>query len=148
MSIESGVIQALRLERIETVTKAMDRYEFRVDRPAHWLQRLCFWVLGKLGAYADFHTVTIERHVIGKHGDTFAKRLFEQTDSLMNEFNRRPTQLLIGSEDYAGLMQEPLSHQMFDFDSRYFMGNGAREPTVHGLKVRVIPWMRGMLVLP
>ncbi len=45
-------------------------------------------------------------------------------------------------------MSESLSHQMFDFDSRYFMGNGDLEPTVHGLKVRVIPWMRGLLVMP
>jgi len=83
------VVQAVRLERIDTVTKALDRYEFRVDRSAHWLQRLCFWILGKLGAYADLHTVTIERHVIGKHGDTFAKRLLEQHQSLQNEFNLR-----------------------------------------------------------
>ena len=142
MSIESGVVQAVRLERIDTVTKALDRYEFRVDRSAHWLQRLCFWILGKLGAYADLHTVTIERRHVREAPSRATPEPAERIQPPV------PTQLLIGSEDYAGLMSESLSHQMFDFDSRYFMGNGDLEPTVHGLKVRVIPWMRGLLVMP
>jgi hypothetical protein len=149
VSTESGVIEAVRLERIETVKVAGDptKYEFRVDGGAHWLQRLCFWVLGKLGAFADLHTIRVERHIVGRHGDSFMWRLVNQKLSLLRE-GYSPAEILVGAEDYAQLMDEcSTSEQPFAFDTRYFSAEMGQK-TIHGLRVRVIPWMRGILVLP
>lgn len=140
-------IEVVGLKSIPKVIVEKNIFEFCKERPAHWLQRLCLGILRKLGCHAHTDTVTVERHVIGKHGDKFMARLFKARNAL-ESFNRQPSRLLIGSEEYAELMHEPISNYYFDFQARYFMGNGEGERTVLGLTVEVIPWMRGMLVMP
>ena len=51
--------------------------------------------------------------------------------------------LLIGAEDYAELMHEVASTQIFSFKSEYGYGE-----KILGMKIKVIPWMRGCLVMP
>jgi hypothetical protein len=139
-------IEVIRQERITTVVEIKEAFEFRKDRPAHWLQKLCIWTLRKLGAFHHSEVVTFERHVIGKKGRRFMERLFEQRCNLRDAFNREPTRLLIGADDYAELMQEA-TREYFHFDAEYMRG-GERYPKVCGLRVEVIPWMRGVLVMP
>lgn len=141
------VIDVIRQERITSVVEIKEAFEFRKDRPAHWLQKLCIWTLRKLGAFHHGEVVTFERHVIGKNGRRFMDRLFEQRRNLLNGFDREPTRLLIGADDYAELMQEA-TREHFHFDAEYMRGNGDRYPKVCGLRVEVIPWMRGVLVMP
>ncbi len=85
--------------------------------------------------------VTIERHEIDD--ETFMERIFKQKDGIERFFNRKPKTLLIGAEDYAELMHEVVSSQEFRFNAEYWYTN---QP--FGLNVRVIPWMRGILVMP
>ncbi len=139
-------IDVIELRRISQVKELKDAFELRTDRPAVWLQRLCFWVLRKLGCYAHLDTVRVERHDIGKHGDSFMSRLLARRNAVMGSFEREPTKLLIGSAEYAELMEEAISNSPFNFDARYMKGD-IRNPTVYGLKVEVIPYMRGMLLL-
>lgn len=138
-------IEVIRQERIPSVVELKDAFEFREDRPAHWLQRLCLWTLLKLGAFSHREVLTIERHLIGKNGKRFMDRLFEQMRNLQDGFDREPDHLLIGADDYAELMQEA-TREYFHFDAEYM--RGGRYPKVCGLRVEVIPWMRGVLVMP
>jgi hypothetical protein len=138
-------IEVIRLERLSSVVEIKESFEFRKDRPAHWLQKLCIWTLRKLGAFHHGEVVTFERHVIGKNGRRFMDRLFEQMHNLLDAFDREPSRLLIGAEDYAELMQEA-TREYFTFDAEYM--RGGRYPKVCGLHVEVIPWMRGVLVMP
>lgn len=135
-------IEFVHLKSVHQVIELRDAFEVRKDRPCVWLQRLCVWVLRKLRAYAQKDTVEIQRAVID--ADTFMGRLFKQRRSLVEAFNSEPDRLLIGCEDYAELMN---SHEImtraFSFGARY--GHGQR---MLGLKVQVIPWMRGILVMP
>jgi hypothetical protein len=116
-------------------------FQFRKDRPAHWLQKACFFVLQKLGAFYMAETVTIERHTLDAR--TFMERLFKQQEGIARFFNYDSTTLLIGAEDYAELMHEASASQAFAFRADFGCGS-----TILGLKVHVIPWMRGCLVLP
>jgi len=115
-------------------------FQFRKDRPAHWLQRACFFVLRKLGAFYMDETVTIERHTLDAR--TFMERLFKQQEGIARFFNRDSTTLLIGAEGYAELMHEASASRDFAFRAEFGCG------TILGLKVHVVPWMRGCLVLP
>src|SRR3990172_5772277 len=100
------VIEVIRQERLSAVVEIKEAFEFRKDRPAHWLQKLCIWTLRNLGAFHRGEVVTIESHVIGKNGRNFISRLSEQMHNLQDAFNREPSRLLIGADDYAELMHE------------------------------------------
>lgn len=148
ITYQRGCIECIGFQQIPVFTEMKDAFEFREDRPAHWLQRLCLWTLRKLGCHASLETVKIERHVIGRKGERFTDAILRQADNLL-DFNRQPARLLIGAEDYAKLMGEPTFETGFNFHTEYNIGNGrGRRPTVCGLTVEVIPWMRGMLVMP
>jgi hypothetical protein len=118
-----------------------DAYSFRKDRPYHRLQRLCFWILQKIGAFDVGENLTYTRHTIDTQ--SFMERLFRQQSHLEGYFNRRPKRLLIGAEDFAVMMGSEEIRQQLIFRTEY--GHG-RE--IMGLQVEVIPWMRGILVMP
>lgn len=80
----------------------------------------------------------------------FMQTLYEQRRELMQMFNREPKRLLVGAEDFAQMMRHPdVGRQAFQFEAEYSMGGGAKNrPRICGLEVEVIPWMRGILVMP
>ena len=105
------------------------------DKPRWWLVRL-------LGGECPYDTVKVT--TIPIDGKTFAERLFKQKRALMETFRREPTTLLIGAEDYAELMNCPIINQQFRVSSSFNYG----KYEVYDLTVEVIPWMRGMMVMP
>ena len=120
-------------------------FAVREDRPHVWLQKVCCWVLRKLGAYRVDTQTKIEYRTID--ADTFMGRVAKQHASVFELLNRRPKELLIGAQDYAELMHEANTHFPFSFSASYVVGErGVAQ--IMGLKVRVIPWMRGVLVVP
>ena len=139
--MDSGVIQFIESEEFRRTVTIKDAFEFRKDRPAHWLQRICLWVLRKLGAHHMRDTVTIRRHRLD--AKTFMERLFKQRAELARLLNREPKRLLIGSDDYFEMMNETAIHQSFSFRAEY-----AKNREILGLEVQIIPWMRGVLVMP
>lgn len=105
------------------------------DRPRWWLVRL-------LGGSCPLDTIKVTR--VPVNGKTFAERLFKQRRALMDQFRREPTTLWMGGEDYEELMQSPAVRESFTMHSEF--NYGRRE--VYGLTVKVIPWMRGVVVMP
>ncbi len=77
-------------------------------------------------------------------GKTFMDRLWKQKRSLVEDFRREPTTLWIGGEDYRELMNSPEVRQSFTVHAQFNYGRNE----IYGLTVKVIPWMRGMLVMP
>src|ERR1700760_835201 len=140
-------VDVVELRRISEVKVLQDTFELRPERPAVWLQRVCLWVLRKLGCFASTDVIRYERHHIGKNGERFMQRLLKAKNAIQGSLEMKPTRLLIGSEQYAELMEEMVSKAPFAFDSQYYIG-GYDRPTVIGLRVEVIPWMRGILLLP
>lgn len=120
-------------------------FTVRDDRPYLWLQKACCWVLGMLGAYRQDTQKKIEYRTIDAY--SFMVRIAKQRSVVFELLNREPKELLIGAEDYAELMRETPAHYLFDFNAQYVRGErGVAQ--IMGLKVRVIPWMRGVLVIP
>jgi len=139
-------IDVVALRRIPGVREINDTFAFRADRPAPWLQRACLWILRKLGCWACVDTASIERHYIGKNGRAFMERLWERRVAIQGSFDFDPTRLLIGAQEYAELMNEPVSNTGFQFGAEWRRGS-KHGPIVMGLEVEVIPWMSGMLLL-
>lgn len=105
------------------------------DKPRWWLVRL-------LGGSCPLDTIKVTR--VPVNGKTFAERLFKQRRALMDQFRREPTTLWMGGEDYEELMHSPAVRESFTMHSEFHYGR--RE--VYGLTVKVIPWMRGAVVMP
>ena len=141
---ERPYIDVIELRHVREIKEFKEAFQLRKDRPAMWLQRACLWVLRKLGCYAELETIKVERHEIGRYGDSFMQRLLARRNAVYGSFEREPKKLLIGSAEYAELMKEAVSNSPFQFEARYFKG---ADQTVYGLKVEVIPYMRGMLLL-
>ena len=134
-------IEFVAMSELQETFEDTELFQFRSDRSFHWLQEACFFVLRKLRAFHIGHKSTIERHLIDSDG--FIDKLFKQQEGIEQFFHRRPTDLLIGAEDYAKLMKEAASTQAFNFNAHY----GYRREIL-GMTVHVIPWMRGVLVMP
>lgn len=116
-------------------------YTFRHDRPMHWLQRACLFVLKKLQCHRIDQFFTIEKHVITDEKQmTLLRGLQRQGLEIDYLFHRKPKYLLIGPEEYTQLMDEPTSRFMWNFKITH--------QDFSGLTVHVIPWMSGVLVVP
>ena len=74
----------------------------------------------------------------------FVERLFKQRAWITDHLSREPKTLLIGAEDYEQIMNCPQINQRLRFDTSYMFGNRQ----IIGLTVEIIPWMRGMVVMP
>jgi hypothetical protein len=108
-----------------------------------WWDRPRWWLVKVLGGSNPNDTVRIDR--IPVHGKTFMDRLYKQKRHLFDRFNcREPQTLLIGGEDYEELMDSPEIRQAITFSASYYHGREG----ICGLTVKVIPWMRGMVVMP
>lgn len=118
-----------------------EQFTFRADKKWPWLQKICFAILRKLDAHSIGETVEIERGVID--GDKLIAAIYEQKVEIQTLFNMLPKQLFIGTEDYAEMMREEIATTPFNFQARC----GYNEH-IMGLSVKVIPWMRGILVVP
>lgn len=129
---------------VNTMQPMPDGYKFKPAGRAQWLQRLAWRFLQWRGALVQAYEPKCEvvRHTI--EADTFIERILKQRHELKRGFNRDGQTLLIGSEDYAEMMRAPemLNHAL-TFDARVGM-----DRQIVGLTVKVIPWMRGMVVMP
>lgn len=59
---------------------------------------------------------------------------------------QRPTVLLIGNDVWADLHQEKYAMRMVEFDTQFNIRTDYFN--FLGLRVKVIPWMKGMVLLP
>lgn len=121
-----------------------DAFTLRKDRGHVWLQKLAIYILKKLGCELVEDRIEVKR--ISVDGRTFGERIAKQRSELMRHFNERAHTLLIGAEDYEQLMCTPEIYQSLTFraDNAFRFGRGE----VMGLQVKVVPWMRGMVVMP
>jgi hypothetical protein len=117
-----------------------EKFQLREDKKYPWLQKLCFSVLRKLGAFSWDKCVEIERHSI--KGTINYIKLIEEITFLKNA-DIKPSRILMGSEDYASLMSETISKHYFSYQTTY-----PSENKIYGLLIEIIPWMKGFLVMP
>jgi hypothetical protein len=136
------IVQFVEIQRDAEWRPVPDHFEFVPAGRLQWLQRLAWRFLNWRGVLkqATREHVTFTQHVIDT-GDVM-ERLY-RARAAMFDGGREPREVLIGSEDFAELMGSAPVRQAMDFDCEY-----RRNRTLMGLKVRVIPWMRGVLVMP
>lgn len=137
-------IEFVAHQSVTEMVLMLDAYKFRPAGRWQWLQHMAWRFLMWRKALAEAYEpkVTITRHRID--AEKFMEMLYKQRSNLFEHFHKEGRTLLIGSEDYADLMCSPEmtpAHFSFDAEARYGRN-------ILGLKVEVIPWMRGAVVMP
>ena len=139
MTVNIVEFSELREKSVPFVMK--DTFELRPERKYVLIQKACFWVLRKIGAHSIGERVEYTRHMID--ADSLLQKIFAMDKSICRQFNREPTRLLIGSKDLSDLLMSKEIYQNFSLRAEYM-----RDRKICGLTIEVIPWMRGILVMP
>ena len=106
-----------------------------------WIDGCRWWLVKLLGGENPYESVKVTRIPIDDK--EFMDRLWKQKRYLFDMFGREPKTLLIGGEDYEEMMNSPAIQQAMTFQASFHYG---RE--IYGLTVKIIPWMRGAVVMP
>lgn len=120
-----------------------------------WLLRKAWAFLAWRGALRQAMMDLVEYQRIVIDPDEVVRSLFEQRSELMR-MCKTPREVLIGSEDFRKLMGTPGIERYVEFNAQILTrcerdverGWMDRDEKVLGLKIRVIPWMSGMVVMP
>lgn len=120
-----------------------DLYQYRPQAGWRWVQRVCFWLLAKIGAYATTMCKSAEIHI---DGAKLSVGLVSRHLSEVRHMGFTPSRLLIGAEDYAELMGDKAVQQALRFHSP--LDIRSRDFQIFGIDVTIVPWMRGLLVVP
>lgn len=136
--MDKQYIQFVERAAITTLTEALGYYTVRRDKPFVWLQEICCWVLNKLGAHYQVSTIAYTQHYVDI--SNLVDGIYKQIRILDRDRNIQGRRVLIGSEDFVKLCSAP--------DAQYHLTTYASSLNFGGLTVTVIPWMKGILVLP
>jgi hypothetical protein len=135
-------VDYIETERRVTSYVNKELFEFRKDKKHHWLQKLCFWVLSKIGSHSIGEKVSYTQHRIDT--PNFMEKLYRQKHGLLDLYNAEGERLLIGNDEYMELTGNPEIRHMMHFTGEY----RGRHGELLGMKITVIPWMSGILVVP
>lgn len=140
----SQVIEFVETQRDILETYLPDSFQLRRDRGWVWVQKIAIWILRKLGCYAVQKELKLTRHVVNT--DSLIEALYKQQGEMFKCYHYRGERLLIGPEEFRELTGEDLKYPT-SMRLSYNWQEGA-EATVCGLKVTIVPWMKGLLVVP
>lgn len=129
-------------KRVEAWVPEPDKYQFK---PVGWLgffQRWCFSWLEWCGALKSTSRHTVEYIHYRIDTDDLVKQLLAQYDDML-QYHHPPKRVLIGSQDFSELMKVPEMQQYCNFEAKCNYGR-----SIIGLQIEVIPWMRGVIVMP
>jgi len=145
-----------RLELFPTTVE--DAFEFRKDRGWRWLQRLCFWVLKKIGAHRH---ITVEKVSYGPFDNAqIGGRVFEIVESTIGwrNFDASEWMLVMGRDAYRELVNDRELFHAFGFIKTLEVRHGPSNPVgpyfdyvrgqVYGIDIMVVPWVNGMALVP
>lgn len=137
-----------RIEFIQTrnsyrTVQLANRWEFtphgRLTKLVRWILRLAV-KHGHIKPAFD-RVCDVTRHVV--HPSSVIEAIARQKPEVFDQIGRHATTVAMGSDDYSELMRESDIHQYLSFPAKVRDERG-----VLGLTVKVVPWMRGVVVLP
>lgn len=120
-----------------------DSYALNTSKKWVWLQRICFWILDKLGAYAF---IEHEAHSVVTWRTEDLYTLVRDGMFQLHSVGLDAKHILVGREEYFKLTQQTPCSAM---GPMWFpIGGGPVHPSIHNANIVVVPWMNGVLVLP
>lgn len=131
-------------EPVSALCQNFEQFEFRKDRPARWLQRLLLWGLAKLGCHVESNSVT---YVEFRPNDV-VEALSKQRNIAYELGRGDPMDVIMGCEDLFEILRVMPPMQAFHFDATRKVRDHHGGTYVMGMRVTVVPYMRGVVVYP
>ena len=129
-----------------------DTFSFQPKRGWVLLQKACFWFLKRIGCFHFSEFTTIRRVDVDRAASMH--EIMRQQVSLAQSLGRGGELLLIGAADWEEMLcQRALDYNPMRFDGEYIVprirdGGGPPSYDRKTMRVCVIPWMRGMVLVP
>ena len=112
-----------------------------------WLQRICCWILKKLGAfYEEVYDVCYTETIDKKK---FVDAFMDQKSVLMHEWHLTPGKIICGEKDFCEIMGYKHSFDLMPINVEFNIELADNErDVIFGVPVQVVPWLDGMIILP
>jgi hypothetical protein len=136
-------VEFIETERVNVTFDRPEAFTFRADKKWPRLQRLCLWILRRLGAHDLGERIEMRRHVI--HPEDLTEAIYRQEEQILDLFHHRGSRILIGPEEWERFLHDTPPYMMHSFSAPY--GHGS-SPQLLGMPVTMVPWMKGVLVVP
>lgn len=148
MGRENEGTRIVALHAVNRPTYGAPAYRFREGGKLPWLQRLCFWVLDRIAPAEPVVTSTI--HFEAAKIARVLEMVEDQFQTVVIATGRPPTRLLIGARNWRDMTKDPELpfHVEGDGPYRYTSYSSGIRDKVMRLHVEIVPWMRGIVVLP
>ena len=123
-------------------------YEYRSHAGWGWLQRLCFWVLDKIGAHHEEYVNTWTR--TKRENDDLISSLFGQEGWIIEYLHHRgPLRVFMGPDNHKELMDWCYKNGMQHFSmTGSIETKDGRYGKWHDIPITVVPWMMGAVIVP
>jgi hypothetical protein len=140
-----NMIRFYETETTKSVLQEKDKFEFRRDLKYPRTQKLCFWLLKKIGAFANTDIVTEKRFLFDC--PDFMEKLYKMDEVVFNHVHRGARHVLIGPEEFHDMIADTEIKHCVSFTGNYRYGNNSGIQIMN-MTVTVVPWMSGILPLP
>lgn len=121
-------------------TVDLDKWSFAPVKKWAWLHRAAWWFLGKTGALSNTVSEKISYKEIVIDKDSVSETILRAMDE-MSIMNVRPSSVLMGPEHFDKALYEMRDTYSFTIEMGYHR-------KIYGLPVTIVPWMRGVVVMP
>lgn len=112
-----------------------------------WLGRVCFWLTRKLGGEFERPSSTIYYSELTLDLSKLADAILDSEDAIYRIWHEGLRYVLVGHQELLGLRK--LEHSILRLDfAPDFKEKGDRASVLNGLHVILVPWMKGVVVLP
>lgn len=139
------------LEIAEHTTNAWsdNAYEFRPERKWHWLQRLCFRVLDKIGAH-QLLTVTKRTYGPLNPNRSLEEALFNAVQNVMDfeRFVEEDLYVIMGPKQARQYMSTQEFRHTVTWQTNVRVCRYGQIDRIYGVKCQVVPWIDGFAVVP
>ena len=131
-----------------TMSVIPDRWQFKPSGKWAWLQKKAWKFLFKTKALENSYEETTEYRKVNFRKSDFGARLVQKYKHQLDQIGARPRRVYMGPNEFDSLLadknrdyvQTQPSSFSFDIPLGY-------DYTVLGLKITVIPWMTGVLIV-
>lgn len=118
-----------------------------------WLRDIAYKIFNRLGTQYLEDKVEVIRIVFDK--ENIREKIWAQYTNVQDKFGDHffrniKYRLFIGSDDFTRLSLTPevRASGVMDFTGYGRFSNGPSRPQLFGMRVTVVPWMKGVLVVP
>lgn len=124
-----------------------DSYTYHPEKGWKPLQKIALWFLRKLECFRT--SLHDEISYVQCDEDTLIERIIKQEREVLGMCGHAPARVYIGRDDFMEILSLRESpHDFFSIEVDYEIGKDRKTYKIRGMPVSVVPWMRGVLVVP